>query len=86
MLGRDDPAERGRTPNGGMMLRVRLLHWIAILLRVQIKIGGWPYGAGVMRAVNTRFIAGKIADARREERYRASRPEHFGASTKQARQ
>lgn len=73
----DDPAERGRNPDGSVMLRVRLLHWAAKVLSVQIKIGGIPFGADVLRAVNTKYIAGKIRDARREERFRADHPEIF---------
>jgi len=48
----DEYREVGRNPDGSIMTRVLILHWIARAFAVQFKVGGWPYGASYQRAIN----------------------------------
>lgn len=49
---REDYLEVGRAANGKLLWRTWFLHLIATLFRIQIKIGGRPYGANFNRAIN----------------------------------
>ncbi len=49
---REDYLEVGRSANGSLLLRTRLLSMIGRLCRIQFKIGGWPYGAHYGAAIN----------------------------------
>jgi hypothetical protein len=46
----------GRRADGSLLLRTRLLHHLARALNVQIKIGGWPYGADYRTSINGRAL------------------------------
>jgi len=49
---KDDYLACGRREDGSLLWRTWLLHWIAALVGIQFKIGGWPYGASHTRSLN----------------------------------
>lgn len=66
---RGEYLEVGRAANGDMLIRTRILHLLAKAFGLQIKIGGWPYGAGGGE-VASRQRSARASDAEVERQYR----------------